>query len=305
MRTHPIVAAELQYLGPERLPYSAAFDDVYHARAGALEQARHVFLGGNGLPARWGARSRFVILETGFGLGNNFLATWQAWRDDPRRCDRLYFLSVEKHPLRRDDLRHAHAGGALAPLADQLVAQWPPLTPNIHTLRFEQGRVQLLLALGDVHDLVGQWVAQVDAFFLDGFAPAKNPQMWQPHLFKRMARLAAPEATAATWSTARLVRDGLEGSWEDVFHQCGEARILLMLRGHPEAQVVASGNRLQRAIGVIYRPETERHSHYFMTQLDRQFDAMIHIDETNALRPLDAGLAYVNEEAPETYPSGV
>ncbi|MBV8603463.1 MAG: FAD-dependent 5-carboxymethylaminomethyl-2-thiouridine(34) oxidoreductase MnmC [Pelomonas sp.] len=214
MKTQPIVPADVDFSDPAA-PASPAFGDIYHARAGALVQARHVFLAGSGLPQRWQGRARFVVLETGFGLGNNFLATWQAWRDDPARCERLVFVSVDKHPLRRADLERAHAGSALPDLARELVAAWPPLTPNLHTLDFEQGRVRLLLAFGDAREGLKQLVADVDAFYLDGFAPAKNPELWDPYLFKSLARLAAPGATAATWSVAPGVLDGLRAAGFD------------------------------------------------------------------------------------------
>jgi erythromycin esterase-like protein len=115
--------------------------------------------------------------------------------------------------------------------------------------------------------------------------------------------------TAATqWDEPpqhKRVRQGLSGSWEDVFHRMGEERFLLPLRGNATLRALASTRRLQRAIGVIYRPETERQSHYFNTRLADQFDAMIHIDETQALEPLDKGPVWADREAPETYPSGV
>ena len=206
-----ITPAEVDFSDPGA-PVSPAFGDVYHSRAGALAQARHVFLGGNGLPGRWQGRERFVVLETGFGLGNNFLATWHAWRQDPARCERLVFVSVEKHPLRREDLSRAHAASALQDLAAQLLDCWPPLTPGLHRLGFEGGRVELLLGLGDARELLRELVLQADAFYLDGFAPARNPQLWDAYLFKALARLAAPGATAATWSVARPVRDGLASS---------------------------------------------------------------------------------------------
>ncbi len=176
------------------------------------------------LPARWRGREQFVVLETGFGLGNNFLATWQAWRDDPERSTRLHFLSIEARPLQRDDLAAEPRDEGLAPLAAQLAAAWPPLTCNLHRLSFEAGRVQLLLALGDVGDWLPQLVARVDAFFLDGFAPARNPGMWEPRLFKAMARIAAPDATAATWSVARPVRDGLAAAGFEVAVASGQRR---------------------------------------------------------------------------------
>lgn len=208
------------------VPYSPLYDDVYHSPAGAWAQAQYVFLGGNDLPNRWQQRQRFVILETGFGLGNNFLATWAAWRADPQRCDRLVFISIEKHPFLRSDLARLHGlEGAdsvvVSPehtaLAQPLLQAWPDPTPGWHTLHFdepvnESGRLQgvtLQLGLGDIADLLPSLVAQVDAFYLDGFAPARNPEMWDEGLLSRLNRHAAPGATAATWSVARGVRDAL------------------------------------------------------------------------------------------------
>lgn len=211
MRTAPIVPGELRLDQPglEGLPYAPAFGDVYHPRAGAFAQAQHVFLGGNGLPQRWRGRQRFVILETGFGLGNNFLATWQAWQDDPARPARLVYVSIDKHPLRPTDLARAHATSQAPGLAAALLAAWPPLTPDLHTLDFDDGQVRLLLAFGDIADWLPELVAEVDAFYLDGFAPAKNAAMWDTGIYRALSRLAAADASAATWSVARDVRDGL------------------------------------------------------------------------------------------------
>lgn len=208
MKTEPIVAGRV-VVDADGTPRSPDYGDVYHPAAGAWAQARHVFLAGNGLPARWAGRDRFVILETGFGLGNNFLATWDAWRADPARCERLVFVSVEKHPLSRADLAHALAPCPRPELARQLVDAWPALTPNLHTLDFEGGRVQLLLGFGAAERLLPQLLANVDAFFLDGFAPAKNADVWAPAVMQQLGRLSAPGATAATWSAARTVREAL------------------------------------------------------------------------------------------------
>jgi tRNA 5-methylaminomethyl-2-thiouridine biosynthesis bifunctional protein len=210
-------------LQPARIDFSDAgapaapdFNDLYHTRAGALAQAQHVFLGGNGLPARWAGRPRFVILETGFGLGNNFLATRAAWQQDPQRCDRLWYLAIDKHPPRRDDLARAHAGSALPALADELVERWPPLTPDLHLIDFDGGRVRLLLALGDIAKVLPELIATVDAFYLDGFAPDRNPAMWDPWRLRQLARLAANGATLATWSVAGAVRQGLAAAGFEV-----------------------------------------------------------------------------------------
>jgi tRNA 5-methylaminomethyl-2-thiouridine biosynthesis bifunctional protein len=210
VKTSPIAAAQVSLV--DGVPFASAFGDVYHSRAGALAQAEHVFLRGNGLPQRWCRRERFVVLETGFGLGNNFLATWEAWRADPQRSARLEFISIEKHPLTQADLRGVHVASPLPALAEALAARWPPLTHNLHAIDFDDGRVRLLLAFGDVQAWLPELLAAVDAFYLDGFAPGKNPAMWDSRVFKALGRLAAPEATAATWSVAREVRDGLRSA---------------------------------------------------------------------------------------------
>ncbi|RTL46442.1 MAG: FAD-dependent oxidoreductase [Burkholderiales bacterium] len=210
-----IAPADVDFSDPAA-PASPQYGDVYHARAGALAQARHVFLGGNGLPARWQGRDRFVVLETGFGLGNNFLATWDAWRQDPQRCTRLVFVSIEKHPLRHEDLARAHAGRALGELSAQLLERWPPLTSGLHALDFEGGRVQLLLGLGDAREMLRALVLQADAFYLDGFAPSRNPELWDDYLIKGLARHAAPGATAATWSISRPMRRALTAAGFEV-----------------------------------------------------------------------------------------
>jgi tRNA 5-methylaminomethyl-2-thiouridine biosynthesis bifunctional protein len=211
MNTAPIRAAAIVRDG-DGTPRSADYGDVYHPRDGALAQARHVFLDGDALAARWRGRERFVVLETGFGLGNNFLATWAAWRADAQRCRQLHVVSIEGAPPTRADLVAVARDPLLVPLADELAAQWPPLTWNLHRIAFEAGRVELLLAFGDVAAWLPQLVARVDALFLDGFAPARNPGMWDARLFKAMARLATPDATVATWSAARAVREGLRSA---------------------------------------------------------------------------------------------
>jgi len=192
----------------EGVPCSDLYGDVYASRDGALDQARHVFLGGNDLPARWAGREQFVLLETGFGLGTNFLSTWAAWRADTRRPRRLHFVSVERHPLPAKDLL-ADAPPELLPLAQQLAQRWPLPMPGLHLIEFEGGGIRLALAFGDARTLVPQLIVGADAIYLDGFAPSRNPAMWEPALIKAIGRCARPDATLATYTTARVVRDAL------------------------------------------------------------------------------------------------
>src|SRR4051794_16647846 len=217
----PLVPARLAF--QEAIPFSTTFEDVYHSKGGGLEQARHVFLAGNRLPHRWAGRERFVILETGFGLGLNFLVTWQAWRRDPSRCPRLHYVSIEKHPFSLQDLRTLHAGlPELAGEAAELHSHWPPLVPGGHRLVLEGGAVVLTLFFADIK-VARDLRLSADAIYLDGFSPPKNPEMWTPQLMRAISRLAAPGATAATWSVAASVRAALEETGFEVGKRPGFA----------------------------------------------------------------------------------
>ena len=209
MSYQPLIPAQLAF-NPAGVPYAPAYDDIYHSADGGLEQAQHVFLAGNDLPRAWRDRELFVILETGFGLGLNFLATWQHWREDPQRCQRLHFVSIEKHPFARADLAQLHARWPqLAALAGELQAQWPLLTPGVHRLLLDNGRVTLTLLFGDAATQIRKLAVQADALYLDGFAPAKNPALWDSQFLKAVSRLCKPGATLATWSVAAAVREAL------------------------------------------------------------------------------------------------
>ncbi|WP_322006838.1 bifunctional tRNA (5-methylaminomethyl-2-thiouridine)(34)-methyltransferase MnmD/FAD-dependent 5-carboxymethylaminomethyl-2-thiouridine(34) oxidoreductase MnmC [Paraburkholderia tropica] len=219
-------------------PFSPRFDDVYHSPQGALEQSEYVFLRGNRLPERWQSQRVFTVLETGFGLGVNFLATWAAWRADPARCERLHFVSTEMHPFSRDDLRAAlavvmerTARADLAALARQLADAWPMLMPGTHRLEFEGGRVTLTLAFGDALETLPKLWLRADAIYLDGFAPAKNPELWSLPIFKALARVAGEDCTIATWSSAGDVKRALEQSGFEYRREAGFAGKWTMLTG--------------------------------------------------------------------------
>lgn len=206
MKQNAIQPANLEF-NSEGTPVSRDFDDVYFSNDNGLEETRYVFLGGNQLPARFGKHPRphFVVAESGFGTGLNFLTLWQAFAafrasHPDATLQRLHFVSFEKFPLRADDLRLAHQHWPeLAPWAEQLQAQWPLPLPGCHRLLLDDGRVTLDLWFGDINTLVDTlddtFNQKVDAWFLDGFAPAKNPDMWTPGLFNAMARLARPGGT--------------------------------------------------------------------------------------------------------------
>lgn len=216
-------------------PWSKDFQDIYHSSQGGLAQARHVFLGGNGLPERWQDRDAFTIVETGFGLGLNFLAAWDAWRTDRARPRRLNFVSVESTPFGKDDLLEALAPVAeLEPLAHALGQSWPLPFAGLHRLHFEGGRVSLTLAFGDAQAMLPQVVARADAFFLDGFSPARNPALWSPSVVRELARLAAPDATLATWTVAGGVRTALADAGFTVEKRQGFGAKREMLAGRRE-----------------------------------------------------------------------
>lgn len=204
----PLVPARLAF-DTEGIPRSEEYGDVYHSADGGPAQAKHVFLAGNGLPERWRGRTSFTIVETGFGLGINFLAVCAALLEDPRASSRLHYVSVEKHPFQKDDLATALARYPDLPLAGELVALWPLPLPGFHRLHLARGRVTLTLLLGEAAELLPQLEARADAFFLDGFAPEKNPDMWSAAIASELARLAAPGATFATWTVAHAVRENL------------------------------------------------------------------------------------------------
>lgn len=192
---------------PDGTPRSPRFGDIYRSSTGGFEQARLVFLRGCGLPQAWAGQPQWRILETGFGLGLNFLASWHAWKGDPQRCGLLHFASVEAWPVAAGDLlRAASADAELTPLAGALAAQWFGLTPGVHRLVFEEGRVLLTLYIGDVRDALREQPFDADSVFLDGFDPGKNAAMWEPRTLKAVARRCRRGTTLATWTAAGDVR---------------------------------------------------------------------------------------------------
>ncbi|TVP44385.1 MAG: bifunctional tRNA (5-methylaminomethyl-2-thiouridine)(34)-methyltransferase MnmD/FAD-dependent 5-carboxymethylaminomethyl-2-thiouridine(34) oxidoreductase MnmC [Halomonas sp.] len=218
----------------EGAPHSAAFDDVYFTRGDGRAETEHVFLGANRLPERfaaWHLARPFVIGETGFGTGLNMLCAWLCFEQHAPPRARLHLLSTEKFPLERSALEQALASWpSLAAYAQVLCDQWPAAVSGIHRLHLTE-RVTLDLHFGDTTERLEQLDGQVDAWFLDGFAPSKNPDMWQPELFNAMAARSRPGATFATFTCAGIVKRGLKAAgfaWQKVL---GYGRKREMLAG--------------------------------------------------------------------------
>lgn len=191
-------------------PYSPRFGDRYRSELGGLEQAKAVFLKGCGLPEIWAGQPQWCVLETGFGLGLNFLVTWAAWKADPQRPRLLHFVSTEAFPASADDvLRSARTHPELIPFAEQLQRQLWGLLPGFHRLSFENGQVLLSLCIGDAKAMLREHNFEADSVFLDGFSPLLNPGIWDVHTFKAVARRCRRGTRIATWTVARSVRDAL------------------------------------------------------------------------------------------------
>ncbi|WP_257279999.1 bifunctional tRNA (5-methylaminomethyl-2-thiouridine)(34)-methyltransferase MnmD/FAD-dependent 5-carboxymethylaminomethyl-2-thiouridine(34) oxidoreductase MnmC [Endozoicomonas sp. ISHI1] len=194
-------------------PASTAFNDIYFSSDSGIRETRHVFIEGNDLPKRFAALNQnqcFSLGETGFGTGLNFLCTWACFEEEAPESAGLHFLSTEKYPLSRRDLQKALSmWPELAKYTAPLVECYMPAVEGYQHFSFADGRVKLTLCMGDVLNTLPELEGLVDAWFLDGFSPAKNPQMWQPELFKAMAAKSHSDTTYATFTAARIVRDGL------------------------------------------------------------------------------------------------
>jgi tRNA 5-methylaminomethyl-2-thiouridine biosynthesis bifunctional protein len=254
----PLVPAILTFR-EDGTPCSAAFGDVYHSPGHALAQASHVFLAGNHVPERWQDRDSFTILETGFGLGINFLSTWAAWRVSPARCKSLHYVSIEKHPLPGASFERVLTAIPeavdLLDLARQLGMHWPEAVAGLHRLEFEGGAVVLTLAFGDVTTLLPRLWLRADAFYLDGFAPDRNPEMWSTAVMKGLARLAGKDATCATYSAAGPVKQALRAAGFEVRKTKGLAGKWHSLTGR-----FAPGYRIRRHEPPLPEPCEDRHA---------------------------------------------
>lgn len=216
------------------LPYSTAFDDVYFSSDDGLLETEYVFIQGNALSTRLQALAgdTFTIIETGFGTGLNFLCACKTWLEYAPKNAVLYFTSVEKYPLSSADMHKAlQHWQALKPVADELLRQYESLL-NTGAATLFNNRIQLQVLFEDATTCLYKLNTKLDAWFLDGFAPSKNPEMWQPALFKQMARLSHSQTTFATFTSAGMVRRGLEAAGFKVNKQPGFGKKREMITGY-------------------------------------------------------------------------
>lgn len=195
--------APLDWRGP--VPVSTRFDDPYYSLDDGLAETRHVFLAGNGLPDRF--RDGFHIAELGFGTGLNLLASLHLWRASGQ-TGRLHFTTFEAFAMRPEDMIRAQRSFAeLADLAKELAPFW-----REGRTRFDLPDLRFEIVTGDARATLPGWHGQADAWFLDGFSPAKNPELWAPELMSQVARHLAPGGTLATYTAAGHVRRALEAA---------------------------------------------------------------------------------------------
>jgi tRNA 5-methylaminomethyl-2-thiouridine biosynthesis bifunctional protein len=221
----PLGSASPVVWSADGAPRSRLFDDVYFSSADGLAESRAVFLAGCGLPDAWAGRARFTVGELGFGSGLNVLALLDLWRRTRPSGARLHVFSVEAFPMPAADARRAlGAWPEIADLAEALLARWPRAARGFHRLDFPELGATLDLAVMDVTEALDAWSGAADAWFLDGFSPARNPAMWSPEVFAALARRSAPGARCATFTVAGDVRRGLAAAGFDVAKAPGFGR---------------------------------------------------------------------------------
>ena len=246
-------------------PVADHFDDVYFSNDSGIDETQHVFVAGNDLAERWQQwrNPTFVIAETGVGTGLIFLVAMRAFNefraanpDHPLK--RLYFITTEKFPLPQQDMQRAlEAFPALKNEAQALASLYPMGLEGCHRLHFDNHSTTLDLWIGDVHELLPQWHSPVngliDAWFLDGFAPSKNPDMWTDALFSQMARLSKTGTTFGTFTAAGIVKRGLAGVGVTIKKRNGFGRKRDMLTGVFDQDHENVQHKLRLPAGPYYR----------------------------------------------------
>lgn len=239
----------------EGVPRATAFADGYFSSAGGLAESEAVFLAGTGLPEMWQNRDRFALCELGFGTGLNVLAAWKAWKKTRLPHAQLHISTIEAFPLARADAARALAHfPEVADLAARLLAHWPVRAYAPQRVWFPEDGFALTVFIGEAETILADLRTRFDAWFLDGFAPARNPAMWTPWLFAHIARLSAPNGRLATFTVAGDVRRGLEAAGFTVEKKpgFGSKRERLEARFSPPAPASETGGEEAGARSSIY-----------------------------------------------------
>ncbi len=205
---------DIKTSGPEltwlenNIPVSTQFNDSYFSRLDGRAETQEVFIAGNGLPDRWTNEKIFTIAELGFGVGLNFLETLYQWKKTACSEAKLHFISFELYPVEATEIDKAtQRWPELATLTNQLTAHWPP-QPGPNRFNFENACLHL--HIGDARETIKNWNTTANAWYLDGFSPAKNPELWDLDLLKEVYNHTSPKGTFSTYTSAGWVRRNLE-----------------------------------------------------------------------------------------------
>ncbi len=213
------------------VPRSSVFDDTFYTRSDGQAETAYVFIDGNGLPARWTGAAHFSIAELGFGTGLNFLETWRNWIAVRSPSQRLVFTSFEAYPISADDMARALKPWTnLEPLGEVLMSHWhePPGQPVSWQM---DEQTELHIITGKAENSVTGWDGLADAWYLDGFSPARNPDMWSPDLMQQVHDHTCTGGSFATYTAAGQVRRNLEAAGFTVTRRKGFAGKREMLLG--------------------------------------------------------------------------
>lgn len=213
------------------VPRSSVFDDTFYTRSDGQAETAYVFIDGNGLPERWTGNRDFSIAELGFGTGLNFLETWRCWTATRSPSQQLLFTSFEAYPINVDDMARALAQWqTLAPLSRALISRWRDTTALPGIWQMDQ-QTKLQVIPGRAEATLKSWDGQADAWYLDGFSPARNPDMWGPDLMQQAHDHTRPDGSFATYTAAGEVRRNLEAAGFSVSKRKGFADKREMLLG--------------------------------------------------------------------------
>lgn len=213
------------------MPYSPAFGDHFYCQTDGRLECGHVFLAGNGLPPRWEQQPHFLIGELGFGTGLNFCETWRQWQQQATLGSELHFMSFELYPMRAAEIDRALSHWR--EINDQrkaLVAAWPSDPQGVLSLRLD-AHTRLTVVCGPALEGVSNAEPGFDAWYLDGFAPSRNADMWSMDLMQALYDKTVPKGTFATYAAAGFVRRNLQASGFTVERRQGFAGKREMLCG--------------------------------------------------------------------------